>query len=246
MPFTQVKGTVTTGITKDNLHPERTQDQVILFVVIFFHMTTGRSYTFFFVFCFCWGTQKVQATLLAIPAFVAIAKKHVQNGNHAGHYCQGCPPTSANFSLETTPTHTHRDRAGEEASLEGKLRKPVTKEIRKVSSWNAISQYAKQLDRRRHTYLRCANDKAEWMFENKCLVCWAKHFFDDASHATALRFASIPKNPPQGPCSRQLLLHGCTHNCAHMFSYMHPVDIPKMKLPIYTVNVPNDIGVWII
>ena len=71
-------------------------------------------------------------------------------------------------------------------------------------------------------------------------------FFDDASHATALRFASIPENPPQGPCSRQLLLHGCTHNCAHMFSHMHPVDIPKMKLPIHTVNVPNDIGVWII
>lgn len=176
MPFPQVKGTVTTGITKDNLHPERTQYQVILFVVIFCSTWQLDVHThLFFVFCFCWGTKKVQATLLAIPAFVAIAKKHVQNGNHAGHYCKGCPPASVNFSLETT--HTHRDRAGEEASLERKLRKPVTKEIRKVSSRNTISQYAKQLDRRRHTYLRCANDKAEWMFENKCLVCWAKQFF---------------------------------------------------------------------
>ena len=108
MPFTQVKGTVTTGITKDNLHPERTQYQVILFVVIFCSTWQLDVHThLFFVFCFCWGTKKVQATLLAIPAFVAITKKHVQNGNHAGHYCKGCPPASVNFSLETT--HTHRD-----------------------------------------------------------------------------------------------------------------------------------------
>ena len=110
MPFTQVKGTVTTGITKDNLHPERTQYQVILFVVIFCSTWQLDVHThLFFVFCFCWGTKKVQATLLAIPAFVAIAKKHVQNGNHAGHYCKGCPPASVNFSLETTHTHTETE-----------------------------------------------------------------------------------------------------------------------------------------
>ena len=116
-------------------------------------------------------------------------------------------------------------RAREEANLERKLRKPVTKEYRKVSSRNTMSQYTKQLDRRSHTYLRCCNDKAKRICENTCLVCWKLCVcFDNVSHATALRFASIPKNLQQGPCRRQLVLHGCIHKCAHMSSYMQPID----------------------